>query len=248
MKTPFVRDLVPNEVSTGVFLVQSKEVRQKRTGESYLSLIMADRTGELEAKMWDNVADVIETFDRDDFIKVRGLMQVYNNRPQFVIHKLRPVPEKEVEFGDFFPASERDPEEMWRELRGMVGGLDNPHIQALLNAFLDDPQIAERYKIAPAAKSIHHAFRSGLLDATDILRGVEGITFVHFDERDVVRHSLVQRIVRAYEKYNEGIAGRQLSLKLVEPQSPEIPTTETSKPASPVAAANEIRPTGNLPS
>src|SRR6202035_4231077 len=56
--------------------------------------------------------------------------------------------------------------------------------------------------------------RSGLLDAMEILKGVEGISFVQFDERDVVRHSLVQRIVRASEKYNEGIAGRQLSLNL----------------------------------
>ena len=56
--------------------------------------------------------------------------------------------------------------------------------------------------------------RSGLLDAVEILKGVEGISFVRFDERDVVRHSLVQRIVRAYEKYNEGVSGRQLSLKL----------------------------------
>jgi len=69
--------------------------------------------------------------------------------------------------------------------------------------------------------------RSGLLDAAEILKGVEGISFIQFDERDVVRHSLVQRIVRAYEKYNEGVAGRQLSLKLadgpaVEPD-PAIP-------------------------
>lgn len=56
--------------------------------------------------------------------------------------------------------------------------------------------------------------RSGLLDAVDILKGVEGISFIPFDDRDVVRHSLVQRIVRAYEKYNEGVAGKQLSLKL----------------------------------
>jgi phosphate starvation-inducible PhoH-like protein len=58
--------------------------------------------------------------------------------------------------------------------------------------------------------------RSGLLDAVEILKGVEGISFVQFDERDVVRHSLVQRIVRAYEKYNEGVAERQLSLKLAD--------------------------------
>ena len=63
--------------------------------------------------------------------------------------------------------------------------------------------------------------RSGLLDAVDILKGVEGISFINFDERDVVRHSLVQRIVRAYEKYNESVAGRQLTLKLSEGQTVE---------------------------
>ena len=67
--------------------------------------------------------------------------------------------------------------------------------------------------------------RSGLLDAAEILKGVEGISFIQFDERDVVRHNLVQRIVRAYEKYNEGVAGRQLSLKLA-----EAPTSETAAP------------------
>ena len=80
MKAPYVRDLIANEVVTGVFLVQSKEVRQKRTGESYLSLILSDRSGEMESRMWDNVAEVLETFDKDDFVKVRGMLQVYNNR------------------------------------------------------------------------------------------------------------------------------------------------------------------------
>jgi phosphate starvation-inducible PhoH-like protein len=65
--------------------------------------------------------------------------------------------------------------------------------------------------------------RSGLLDAAEILKGVEGISFVWFDERDVVRHSLVQRIVRAYEKYNEAVAGRQLTLKLAEPAADSPP-------------------------
>jgi phosphate starvation-inducible PhoH-like protein len=74
--------------------------------------------------------------------------------------------------------------------------------------------------------------RSGLQEASEILKGVEGISFVWFDERDVVRHSLVQRIVRAYEKYNEAIAGRQLSLKLAEP----LPVAEpAAAPAEPVA-------------
>ncbi len=130
MKSPFARDLKPNEVATAVFLVQTKEIRQKRTGEPYLSMMLSDRSGEIDAKMWDNVAEVMDTFDRDDFVKVKGLFQLYNNRPQFTIHKMRPVQDHEVDFRDFFPASLRDPEEMCAELRGIVSGLSNDHIRA----------------------------------------------------------------------------------------------------------------------
>jgi phosphate starvation-inducible protein PhoH and related proteins len=80
--------------------------------------------------------------------------------------------------------------------------------------------------------------RSGLLEATDVLRGVEGISFIHFDERDVVRHSLVQRIVRAYEKYNENVTGRQLSLKLADGPASEAPDT-TGRLPEPVVAATQ---------
>jgi phosphate starvation-inducible PhoH-like protein len=65
--------------------------------------------------------------------------------------------------------------------------------------------------------------RSGLVDAAEVLRGVEGISFIHFDERDVVRHTLVQRIVKAYEKHNEAIAGRQLTLKLADGPGEAVP-------------------------
>jgi 3'-5' exoribonuclease len=164
MKSPFVRELKPDEIATAIFLVSTKEVRQKRTGEPYLSLVLSDRTGEIDCKMWDNVPEVIETFDRDDFVKVKGLMQLYNNRPQFTIHKLRRVEEHEIDPRDFFPASLQDPDVMWAELRSIVSGVRNDHIRRLLDAFLDDPGIAARYRIAPAAKTIHHAFRSGLLE------------------------------------------------------------------------------------
>ena len=185
MKSPFVRELKPNEIATAIFLVHSKEIRQKRTGEPYLSMLLSDRSGELDAKMWDGVAEVMDSFDRDDFIKVKGLLQLYNNRPQFTIHKLRPVEDHEVEFGDFFPASLRDPEEMYAELRGIVSSLSNHHVRALLNAFLDDPEIAPRYKIAPAAKTIHHAFRSGLLEHVLSVCGLAKLVAEHYKTLDL---------------------------------------------------------------
>jgi 3'-5' exoribonuclease len=164
MKSPYVNELEPNKLVTTSFLVHSKEIRQKKTGELYLSLLLADRTGELDAKMWDNVAEVIEDFDRDDFVKVKGLVQIFHNRPQMTIHKVRRMDDSEIDFGDYFPSSQRDPGEMWTELRGIVAGIANVHLKALLEAILDDEDIARRYRRAPAAKHIHHAFLGGLLE------------------------------------------------------------------------------------
>ena len=91
MKSPYVSELEPNKLIVGVFLVQHKEIRQKKSGEPYLSLSLADRSGDLDAKMWDNVADAMDTFERDGFIKVKGIVQLFQNKPQLTIHKLQPV-------------------------------------------------------------------------------------------------------------------------------------------------------------
>ena len=164
MKPPTVGELVPNEIVTAHFLVITKEIRQKKTGEPYLSLHLADKTGEIEAKMWDNVAEVMDTFDRDDFVKVKGIAQVYQNRSQFTIHKLRRLEDHEVQFADFFPCSTRDPEEMYAELRAIISAIGNPHLRALLEAVFNESEIARLFKLAPAAKTIHHAWRGGLLE------------------------------------------------------------------------------------
>jgi 3'-5' exoribonuclease len=164
MKSPYIGTLVPNDVVTAQFLVISKEIRQKRSGEPYLALHLADRTGEIEAKMWDNVPEVMNTFDRDDFVKVKGLLQIYQNRSQFTVHRLRRLEEHEIDFGDYFPCSDREPEEMFAELQGIIANLGNPHLRALLEAVFEDPRLVTLYKIAPAAKNIHHACRGGLLE------------------------------------------------------------------------------------
>ena len=164
MKSPYVSDLEPNQTFTATFLVLSKEVRQKRSGEPYLSLLVGDRTGDLDAKMWDNAAEAVEIFARDDFIRVRGLLQVHQNRPQLTIHKLERVGEDEVDLADYFPASRREVPEMSAELALVIEGIGNLHLRALLEAVFQDPAIARLFRLAPAAKMIHHAFLGGLLE------------------------------------------------------------------------------------
>src|SRR6195256_4907610 len=153
-----------NKVITSSFVVASKQVKAKKNGEPYLALILADRSGQLEAKMWDNVDEFILGFEQDDFLKIKGLINKYKNRFQLTIHKLRRMAESEIDFTDYLPKTTKDIGELWRTLTEFVATFQNPHLKALVELFMADPEIAERYRNAPAAQTLHHAYIGGLLD------------------------------------------------------------------------------------
>jgi 3'-5' exoribonuclease len=166
MKEFFISDCCnqENKVITSTFVVASKQVKAKKNGEPYLALILADRSGQIEAKMWDNVDDFILGFEQDDFLKIKGLINKYKNRFQLTIHKLRRLGETEVDFTDYLPKTSKDIGELWRTLTEFVATFQNPHLKSLVEVFMADAEIAERYRNAPAAKTLHHAYIGGLLD------------------------------------------------------------------------------------
>jgi 3'-5' exoribonuclease len=153
-----------NKVVTSSFVVVAKQIKPKKTGEPYLALTLGDRSGQLEAKMWDNVEEVLDIFEQDDFLKIKGLVNKYKNRFQFTIHKLRKLGESEIDFADYLPKTTKDVDELWQTLAGFVATFRNPHLKALVQAFMSDPEIATAYRNAPAAKTLHHAYIGGLLD------------------------------------------------------------------------------------
>jgi 3'-5' exoribonuclease len=211
MKSPFVNELKPNQLIETSFLVQSKEIRQKKSGEFYLSLFLCDRTGELDAKMFENVStEVLNEFDRDDFIKVKGIIQVFHNRPQLTIHKVRRMDESEVQFADYFPSSKRDAGEMWLELRAIVASMQNEHLKGLLQAMLDDEDIARRYRIAPAAKQIHHAFLGGLIEHVLSVCAMAKSAAAHYANIDydlLITGAILHDIGKIYElNYERGFS------------------------------------------
>jgi 3'-5' exoribonuclease len=118
----------------------------------------------VEAKLWENVEEFAPLFERDDFIKVKGAVQVFRKKPQLTVHKLRRLEEKEVDLADFFPKSARDPDAMWQELESVVAAIEHPHLSSLLSKIISDPEIAARLRLAPAAKTLHHAYIGGLLE------------------------------------------------------------------------------------
>jgi 3'-5' exoribonuclease len=236
MKSVFVNTLVPNETVTTHFLVIYKEIRQKKTGEPYLTLVLADRTGEIEAKMWDNVAEVMSTFDRDDFVKVKGLAQLYQNKQQFTVHKIRRADEGEVEAADYFPCSKRDPDEMFAELTGIIAGMRNEHLRMLLTAIFADEKLAALYRRAPAAKSIHHACLGGLIEHVLSLCGLCRAVVAHYPDLDLdlllsaaILHDIGKVEELAYERSFAYTASGQLlghiiiGLQKVEEKIREVP-------------------------
>jgi 3'-5' exoribonuclease len=114
--------------------------------------------------MWDNVDEFILGFEQDDFLKIKGLINKYKNRFQLTIHKLRRMAETEIDFTDYLPKTTKDIGELWRTLTEFVATFQNPHLKSLVELFMADAEIAERYRNAPAAKTLHHAYIGGLLD------------------------------------------------------------------------------------
>jgi 3'-5' exoribonuclease len=184
MKTPYVSELEPNQLVQGVFLVQHKEIRQKKTGEPYLSLTLADRSGDLDAKMWDNVPEVMDTFERDSFLKIKGMVQLFQNKPQLTIYRLQLLAESEIDITDFLPASQRDRDQMFAEIQGWIAAMTNPHLKALLESIFADQAVALAYRTAPAAKSIHHGWIGGLIEHVLSVCQLAKVTAAHYPDVD----------------------------------------------------------------
>lgn len=202
MKDYYVSDLKPNELITSFFLVQSKEVRTKRqSSERYLSLRLTDRSGQIEAKMWDGVEKVVHSFEQDDCVKVQGVVETYRDRPQLIVQKLRAAEEDEVDLADLMPHTERDIDEMFAEVEAAIDGFENADLKRLMQAFFGDPEIARRFKKAPAAKAIHHGFIGGLLEHVVNLLRLSKMLAENYDlDRDLLQTGvLLHDLGKIYE-------------------------------------------------
>jgi 3'-5' exoribonuclease len=166
MKEFYIRDAAQqeNKVVTTSFVVASKQTKSKKSGEPYLDLTLMDRTGTIQAKMWDNVEECTNSFEQDDIIKIKGLINRYNQRWQLTLHKVRKMDEDEIDFGDYLPKTTRNVDELWQELTVFVASMKDAHLRQLLELFMADAEIERAYRNAPAAKTMHHAFIGGLLD------------------------------------------------------------------------------------
>ena len=166
MKDFYVADAVKleNKVVTTYFALSSIQVREKKQGGQYLALVLTDKTGSLEAKMWDDIGEAMTTCSEGCYVKAQGQISKYQGKFQITLTKMRSAAESEIDPADYLPATRFNVDEMWSELRGCVDAFHNTHLRRLVFAFLDDAEIGAAFREAPAAKTLHHAWLGGLLE------------------------------------------------------------------------------------
>jgi len=162
----YINEIKENENVDSLFLVKEKSSSVTKTGNPYLKLKLGDRSGEMEARIWTSVEIFAQSFERDDFVHVKGKAVSFQEHLQLNITYMEKVGEEEILLSDFFPVAEKDIDEMFQSLTEMSQQVKNQYLKELLRLFWEDEPFLERFKMAPASKWLHHTYLGGLLEHT----------------------------------------------------------------------------------
>ena len=163
----FIDTLREGERVGSIYLCKHKQNALTKNGKPYESLILQDKTGTLDAKIWDPNSQGIDDFDTLDYIDVMGDVITFQGSLQMNVKRVRKAREGEYDPKDYLPVSEKDTNVMYRELTDLIASLKNPYLKKLAESFfVEDADFAKRFQRHSAAKSVHHGFMGGLLEHT----------------------------------------------------------------------------------
>jgi 3'-5' exoribonuclease len=167
-KGPFLRDLQPEERFIGYYVLRSKQLEPFRdpTRGYFLTLVLSDRSGQMQAHVWEGGEDVNESLVQGEMVKVDGEVEVYRERSQVRVVRIRPASPEEYDIRDMLPASKKKPAEMLASLHSFIDQIEDQHLSALVRSFYEDENFMVLFNQAPAARRIHHAYIHGLLEHT----------------------------------------------------------------------------------
>lgn len=163
----FINTLHENETIRTIYLCKSKRSAETRNGKPYDNLVLQDKTGTLDGKIWDPNSSGIADYDEMDFVEIFGEVINYNNNLQLNIKQLRKACEGEYEPQDYMPTSEKGVDEMYSQLLGYIGQIKNEYLHQLAEYyFVNDETFIKQFQSHSAAKTVHHGFAGGLLEHT----------------------------------------------------------------------------------
>jgi 3'-5' exoribonuclease len=211
MKDIYIADLAQfdeGKIFDGFFLVLAKQQRTGKTNKPYLNLILGDKTGQLEGRIWDpGDPRIAKDFNKGDIVKARGCASRFDDRLQMKVEQLRLALPTEVDKTDMLPSTTYDVDALWKQLQAVVESMTNADLKQLLTAILADPAISVAYREAPAARQLHHAWLGGLLEHVVSLLNLADRVAAHYPllDRDLLLTGVVLHDIGKVRELSWGI-------------------------------------------
>ncbi len=163
----YLKDLTEGSRIGDIYLIKSRTSAVTKNGKSYLNVTLQDKTGTMDAKVWEPNSAGIDEFTEKDYVEIVGDVNLFNGALQVNVKRARKAHEGEYDPREYLPVSDKDPEKMYAELLEIIEQTKNEYLKTLLRAFfVEDKEFIARFKFSSAAKTVHHAFVGGLLEHT----------------------------------------------------------------------------------
>lgn len=166
MAHKFINQIEPGEVVDGIYMVKDPILRSTTRGDLYIAMFLGDRTGQLNGRMWQATEAIYKALPKPGLIHIQGRSELYQNNLQIVVNSVSVVDASKVDLEDFLARTDKDTDQMFEEVKKIVGRIKNPQLKALVGEFLADAELMEKFRSAPAAVKIHHDYLGGLLEHT----------------------------------------------------------------------------------
>ena len=164
MPRRFISSLSDGETIEEVFLLAEKQLRANRNAALYLLIELRDKTGAINARMWNVTEDSVANVNPGDYVHVKGKVQLYQGALQMIVSHVQPIPVERLDPTDFVRQSQRDLGQLTNRLREILHSITDPHLLALMDCFLIDEPLLTAFMTAPAGMKAHHAYQGGLLE------------------------------------------------------------------------------------
>jgi 3'-5' exoribonuclease len=162
----FVKDVKPGMQINDIYMVSQPVLRNTTKGDLYIAMYLSDRTGKLNARMWQATEALYGQIPSEGFLQIRGKSELYQGNLQLVLNDLVVVRADQINLAEYMPRTDKDVAKLFAEVKEMLGAVKNPWLRGLIKEFLDDAELMKRFCTAPAATQLHHCFLGGLLEHT----------------------------------------------------------------------------------
>lgn len=200
-KSTFVKDLAKGDDLNDLFYVKYIAVMEARDGRQYLNMVLADSSGDVEARKWSGANYIADKVSRGDYVRATGKVNLYQGRLQVILNEVHRLEAESVNLDDFISKSENEPSKMFDELVALVDSLSEVYIRDLLRNVLFDAEISHRLLTWQAGKTIHHAYQSGLLEHILSCANLGRILSAHYkvNESYVIAGCILHDLCKVHE-------------------------------------------------